>query len=68
MQSARAILPQVNIYPSECPIRYPYCGCGILHRQGEFPKRVKDIYEAEVTTIRYLCVGCVRVFTLSARR
>ena len=63
MQSARAILPQVNIYPSERPSRCPYCGRGILHRHGEFPKRVKDICEAEVTAIRYLCVGCVRVFT-----
>ena len=40
-----------------------HCGCGVLHRHGEVQKRVKNIYETEVTAIRYLCVGCKRTFT-----
>ena len=43
MPIMRAILPQVNTYPSARPNRCPRYG-GILHRHGEISKRVKDIH------------------------
>ena len=44
MPIMRAILPQVNTYPSARPNRCPRFGCGTLHRHGEINKRVKDIH------------------------
>ena len=62
MQRAIAILPQVSAYSHTRPGQCPCCGCGILHRHGEVQKRVKDIHETEVATMRYRCVGCKRTF------
>ena len=67
MQSARAILPQVSAYPRARPSQCSCCGYGALHRHGKVQKRVKDIYETEVATIRYLCVNCGRSFTIIRR-
>ena len=62
MERLRAIPQRVIACARARPSPCPYCGGGILHRHGEVSKRVNDIYVNEVTTMRYLCVGCNRAF------
>ena len=64
MPKVRAILPHVSAYPRTRPSQCPYCGCGILHKHGEVPKRMRGVCDTNNVTERAIGKSKIRYKTM----